>query len=149
MPETTRSLPPVFVIVKDLAGVAAVRAVLNSSREVTPRTSSASDTLRAGEPGGAWMVKVDCALAVLPAPSVAVTTTVCDPAPLTVTGPVEDFGAPLSTTELTDAAPVPRSVVSAVTVTGPVNAGLVPGPAAVSSAFGFQVSAAPVVVRWS
>ena len=86
--ETTRSLPPVFVMVTDLAGVARHVAVLNTSREVSPRTSSVEVTLMAGEPAGAVMVKLDVALPVLPAPSVAVTTTVWLPAVLTVTEPL-------------------------------------------------------------
>src|SRR4051812_50113012 len=109
MPETTRSLPPVLVIVKDLAGVAAVRAVLNSSRAVSPRTSSASDTLMAGEPGGAWMVKVDCALAVLPAPSGGATTTGWGAAELTATRAGEALGAAPATGGGVEGTPVPGS----------------------------------------
>ena len=43
---------------------------------------------------------------------------------------------------------MPRSVVSATTLTGPVKFGAVPGPLVVSSTFGFQVSpgAGPLVV---
>src|SRR3954469_18577130 len=86
--DTTRSLPPVLVTVTDRAGVTAARAVLNTSRLLRPRTSSVEVTLMAGALAGAVIVKVDAALPVLPAPSVAVTTTVWLPAVFTVTGPV-------------------------------------------------------------
>ena len=86
--ETKRSLAPVFVMVTDLGGVGAPRGVLKTSREVSPRTSSAEVTLMVGEPAAAVMVKLDEALPVLPAPSVAVTTTVWLPAVLTVIDPV-------------------------------------------------------------
>jgi hypothetical protein len=86
--ERTRSLPPLFVTVTALAGVTAPRAVLNTSREVRPRTSSVEATLIVGDPAGWVMVKLEDALPVRPAPSVAVTTTVWRAAVLTVNGPL-------------------------------------------------------------
>ena len=94
--EITRSLPPAFVRVIERSGVLTPRAVLKTSREVRPSTSSVDVASSRGEPAGGVTVKLVVALPVLPAPSVAVTTMVWLPAVFTATGALYGVEAPPS-----------------------------------------------------